>query len=657
MKSYDVIVVGSGHAGVEAAYAAARLGCRVLIVTVRWDCTAHMSCNPSIGGLGKGHIVKELDVLGGVMARAADASCIQFKKLNRSKGPAVRGSRAQCDKVQYSLYVQQFLSAQLARSQSLASLFDFDPACLRISYLSTEVKSLIFKKNYCQGVITDKGDKIYARAVVLTTGTFMKARMHVGERVQAGGRAGEKATEGLSDQLKSLGFSVYRLKTGTPPRLKKSSIDFSVLSPQAGDKVFQPFSFFSLSSQRLPKKLCYLAYTNRKTHELIYKNLNKSPLYTGAIQARGPRYCPSVEDKITCFPDKTQHQSFLEPETVNGESIYLQGLSTSLPVEVQLAFLRTIKGLSHVEILRPGYAVEYDFFDPQQLFSTLETKPFKALFFAGQINGSSGYEEAAGQGLIAGINAACLVKNKEPLILKRQDAYIGVLIDDLTTKGTKEPYRMLTSRAEYRLLLREDNAIERLFDISEKYQLLNDQQLKLLSKQLNQRKKLAQILETTQLVPSRKTQYELQTMKTTILSKPQSLKNILCRPEISWLQISQFLNKRMSSSAPFSFSRDTWESVEIRCKYEGYIQRQTQLLAKNRQMEDLLILGIDYDQVKGLSREALEKLKQVQPRTLASAGRISGMPPVAIQAILIYLKTNQNHSFLGSKKLSKNQRI
>lgn len=655
MKPYDVIVVGSGHAGVEAAYAAARLGCRVLIATVRWDCTAHMSCNPSIGGLGKGHIVKELDILGGLMARAADAACIQFKKLNRSKGPAVRGSRAQCDKMQYSLYVQQFLSAQSAGSQKLISSFDLDPACLCISHLSAEVKKLIFEKNCCRGIITEKGDKIFARSVVLTTGTFMKARMHVGERVQSGGRDGEKATEGLSDQLKSLGFSVYRLKTGTPPRLKKNSIDFSALSPQAGDKIFQPFSFFSLSSPRLPKKLCYLAYTNEKTHEVIYKNLKKSPLYTGAIQARGPRYCPSVEDKITYFPDKIQHQSFLEPETINGESIYLQGLSTSLPADIQLTFLKTIKGLSHVEILRPGYAVEYDFFDPLQLFSTLETKIFKGLFFAGQINGSSGYEEAAGQGLVAGVNAACLVKNKEPLVLKRQDAYIGVLIDDLTTKGTKEPYRMLTSRAEHRLLLREDNAIERLFDISEKYQLLNNKQLKLLSKQLNQREKLAQILGKIQLVPSKNTQCTLQTMKTAILSKPQSLKNILCRPEISWLQIKQLLNETIDS--PLSFSQDAWESVEIRCKYEGYIQRQQQLIAKNRQMEDLLILNVDYDQIRGLSREALEKLKQIRPRTLASASRISGMPPVAIQAILIYLKTKQNRSVLEGKKLLKNQWI
>ena len=651
MQAYDVVVVGSGHAGVEAAYAAARMGCSVLVATVRWDHTAYMSCNPSIGGLGKGHIVKEIDILGGLMPRAADAACIQFKRLNRSKGPAVRGSRAQCDKSRYSSYICQFLSAK-DQGYKLVNPYDLDSACQRISYISTEIKSLIFKKGYCRGVLTNSGDKIYAKAVILTTGTFMKARIHMGQNIWSGGRAGDKATEGLSDQLRSLGLSVYRLKTGTPPRLKKNSIDFSVLSPQVGDKRFWPFSFFSLASFRLSQQLCYLAYTNEDTHNIIYKNLSKSPLYTGAIQSRGPRYCPSVEDKITYFPDKKEHQSFLEPETSHGDSIYLQGLSTSLPEEVQRAFLRTIKGLNKVEILRPGYAVEYDFFDPLQIFSTLETKAFKGLFFAGQINGSSGYEEAAGQGLIAGINAACLVKEKEALILKRDQAYIGVLIDDLTTKGTKEPYRMLTSRAEYRLLLREDNVAERLFHISEKYHLLNSDQKRKIAMHLDQREKLKNRLSEIQLVPNPSTQKQLQAIQTPILSKPQSLKNILCRPEISWRHIKEFLQE----SKFHSYFDSTWEAVEISFKYEGYIQRQSQLVLKNRQMEDLPIVGIDYDQVKGLSREALEKLKQIQPRTLAAATRISGMPPVAIQAILIYLKMRENLSNLALKK-TKNLRI
>jgi tRNA uridine 5-carboxymethylaminomethyl modification enzyme len=630
MKKFDVIVVGSGHAGVEAAYAAARRGCSVLMVTVDWERTAHMSCNPSIGGLGKGHIVKEIDILGGLMGRAADATCIQFKLLNSSKGPAVRGSRAQCDKGLYSGFIKDYLSS-----------------VENISFLSAEVKALAFEQNRCTGIITDKEENISAQVVVLTTGTFMKGMMHIGSHRKSGGRMGEKATQGLSDQLETLGFSVYRLKTGTPPRLKKSSIDFSATLPQKGDETFRPFSFFSRPFLSLPQIECYLTYTNERTHEIIRKNLKLSALYSGAIKSTGPRYCPSVEDKIIRFADKDRHQSFLEPETLQGSSIYLQGLSTSLPAEVQLDFLRTIKGLEQVEILKPGYAVEYDFLDPLNLFPTLETKLFENLFFAGQINGSSGYEEAAGQGLVAGVNAASKAKGLAPFILKRHEAYIGVLIDDLVTKGTKEPYRMLTSRAEHRLVLREDNVIERLFHLSSEHQLLSFTKLALLEKELKQRKTLQAFLETNQVIPSEQTQRLFAKMKISSLSKPQSLKKFFCRPEVNWQKMrtvvleNESLKSRMENiSANLDINNEKiWEAVEIRCKYEGYIQRQNQFIAQNQRMENIRLPELDYDQVRGLSLEAVEKLKEVQPRTLAQASRISGIPPAAIQALLIHLKT------------------
>lgn len=628
MKEFDVIVVGSGHAGVEAAYAAARRNCSVLMITVDWDRTAHMSCNPSIGGLGKGHIVKELDILGGLMARAADVTCIQFKLLNSSKGPAVRGSRAQCDKLLYSRFVKNYLSS-----------------VKNISSLSAEVKTLIFEKNKCRGVVIDKGERILAQAVILTTGTFMKGMMHVGSQKKSGGRVGEKATEGLSDQLKTLGFPVYRLKTGTPPRLKKDSINFSALLPQKGDEKFKPFSFFSVSSLSLPQIDCYLTYTNEGTHEIIRRNLKRSALYSGAIQGTGPRYCPSVEDKVIRFSDKDRHQSFLEPETLTGDSIYLQGLSTSLPAEVQLEFLRTIKGLEEVEILKPGYAVEYDFLDPQTLFPTLETKLFENLFFAGQINGSSGYEEAAGQGLVAGINAVSKIKNLAPFILGRHEAYIGVLIDDLVTKGTKEPYRMLTSRAEHRLVLREDNAIERLFHLSLEHQLLSSDRLALLEKELKNRESLQSFLETNQIIPNEQTIKVLNKLGAPLLNKAQSLKKFFCRPEINWQKMQTVIlkNALLSSrlkqtSLAFVNNETTWEAVEVRCKYEGYIQRQNQFISQNQKMENIKLPELDYDQIKGLSLEALEKLKKIQPQTLAQASRISGMPSAAIQALLIHLK-------------------
>ena len=626
----DVIVVGSGHAGVEAAYAAARLKLRVLVVTMDFEKTAFMSCNPSIGGVAKGHIVKEIDVLGGIMPRGADLSCIQYKRLNASKGPAVRGTRMQCDKDQYSFCVRTYLSKVPG-----------------VSYLSEEVESLIIEKNKCLGVVTCSGRNIKSRAVILTTGTFMRALLHFGSLKKQGGRMGEQGTCGLSLQLKSLGVKPYRLKTGTPPRLKKKSIDFEQLVPQSGDKHFKPFSFFSSLEQNLLQKLCHLTYTNERTHNIIRENLHLSPLYRGEIKGAGPRYCPSIEDKIIRFSDKDRHQSFLEPETLDGESIYLQGLSTSLPVDVQYKFLRTIKGLENVNILRPGYAVEYDFFDPQQLWPTLETKALNNLFFAGQINGSSGYEEAAGMGIVAGINAASSLKGWEPLVLKRSESYIGVLIDDLTTKGTKEPYRMLTSRAEYRLHLREDNVLERLFKISKKYRLLTDEKEKMLEKELEQRETLLDQSEKTYLSCKRKSAIDTSSVPKSILDLPQDvfktkkLKQLLSRPDFSVFVVGQIMDDQQRRDFFNIYSPSAWEAVETRIKYTGYIRRQEQLIRKNREMEEIRIDEINFNKVQGLSLEALEKLNQLKPKTLGQASRISGINPSALQAVLIHIKSKE----------------
>lgn len=617
---FDVIVVGAGHAGIEACLAAARMGCNTLMMTLNLDHIGQMSCNPAIGGIGKGHLVKEIDALGGEMARAIDETGIQFRILNTKKGPAVRASRAQADKALYRMRMKRVLEN-----------------CPGLTLRQGSVEALIVEDGRIKGVESQIGERFYGHKVILTTGTFLKGLIHIGDRNYSAGRAGDFAVHGLSESLVSLGFKVGRLKTGTCPRLDSRTIDYSELVVQEGDQPPQPFSFSSrgVAQRQVP---CHITYTNTRTHEIIRGAIHRSPMYSGVIKSRGPRYCPSIEDKIYRFADKDRHQIFLEPEGLDTVEVYPNGLSTSLPLDVQVEMVRSIKGLEHAEIMRHGYAIEYDYFEPTQLFPSLETKLVKGLYHAGQINGTTGYEEAAAQGIMAGINAGLSLRGAEPLVFSRDQAYIGVLIDDLVTKGTdSEPYRMFTSRAEYRLLLREDNADLRLSETGHRIGLAGEAEYQRFKEKKSAIDELVGYLDSNQLIPDSETNSRLEAIGKTPLKNTTKLSQILRRPEISLSDI------RVIFPEIVKYSRDVDSQVEVQIKYEGYVNRQNDIVERFQKMEDVrLPEDIDYSQISGISREVCEKLSRIQPRSLGQASRISGITPAAITLLSFYLKKRKS---------------
>lgn len=591
MYDYDAIVIGGGHAGIEACLATSRMGFKTLLITQSLDAIGRLSCNPAIGGLAKGNLVREIDALGGEMARLIDNTMIQFRILNRRRGPAVQAYRAQADKFSYSRLAKETLE----REGNLELFMD-------------TVVDIIAEEDRAVGVLTERGWKIYSKVVVLTTGTFMSGKIFIGEYEHQSGRLGEEAALGLGDALREKGFHVGRMKTGTPARVKKSSLDFSKLEIQHGDEDMRPFSFLSGKVTR-PSLECYITYTNEKTHEIIRNNIHRSPLYGGKIVGKGPRYCPSIEDKVVRFPDRERHQIFVEPEGVGTEEMYLNGLSSSLPESVQHEFIRTLPGLESAVIMRPAYAVEYDYLDPLDLYPSLESKILKNLFIAGQTNGTSGYEEAAAQGIMAGINAALRLEGKEPFVLKRSDAYIGVLIDDLTTKGTKEPYRMFTSRAEYRLILRNDNADSRLTPLSP---LVKEERRMALER------KLSDMEEIRELLKERK-------------ERGKNGLDLLREPDVTI--------ESLSIPALERFSSEEKEEVELDLKYEGYLKRQEREIARFEKSESVAIPeDFDYDSVDGLSQESREKFKAIRPRNVGQAGRISGVRVSDIAVLQVALR-------------------
>jgi tRNA uridine 5-carboxymethylaminomethyl modification enzyme len=618
--SYDVIVIGAGHAGCEAALASARIGCRTLLITLNIDYVALMPCNPAVGGPGKSHLVREIDALGGEMGLATDQTYLQMRMLNTAKGPAVRALRAQVDKADYMRVMLRTLQNQpnLDLKQGTA-------------------EKVIVKGGRATGVVTRTGARFTAAAVVLTTGTYLRGRIIVGDVTYPGGPNGQLAPGELAACLKDLGFELARFKTGTPPRIDRHSVDFDNLTPQPGD---EPPLFFSYLSPRAPRTQlpCWLAYTNEQTHALVRSNLHRSPLFSGIIEGVGPRYCPSFEDKVMRFPDRRRHQVFLEPEGRSTDEIYVQGMNTSLPEDVQVAVLRSMQGLEQVQIIRVGYAIEYDSLVPAQLDPSLQTKNIHGLFTAGQINGTSGYEEAAAQGIIAGINAAQQVLGKEPLVLKRSQAYIGVMIDDLVTSGIREPYRILTSRAEYRLLLRQDNADLRLTELGRQAGLVNDERYRIFQAKLVRLDEENHWLEETLVRPAPEVQDWLEKKNSARLREAIRLKDLLKRPEIS---CSGLVGLAAASGQPGhqDLPEEIAEQLEIQVRFAGYLEKQESHVARMEKQENKrLPTGLDYLQVRGLSREAQEKLSKVQPLTLGQAARVPGVTPADVSVLWVYLE-------------------
>ena len=614
--THNVIVIGGGHAGCEAALASARMGKKTLLLTANIDTIGVMSCNPSIGGVGKGHIVREIDALGGEMAKAADASAIQYRTLNTRKGAAVRATRIQADRQVYRAHMRRALEE-----------------CENLDIKQRMIDGFIVSSGRVAGVATGLGEKFFADSVVVTPGTFPRGLVHVGNERFSSGRAGEGAAQAISKSFKDLGLEVGRLKTGTPPRFDGRTIRWDALTEQRGDENPRPFSF---SNDRAPLEQmpCHITHTNEKTHEVIRKNLSRSPLYSGVISGVGPRYCPSVEDKVVKFPDRDRHQVFLEPEGRNTYEIYPNGISTSLPLDVQTEMARTIEGLERVEIMRPGYAVEYDFINPTQLSASLECKNVRGLFFAGQVNGTTGYEEAAGQGIVAGVNAALYSGGGEPFVLERSDAYIGIMIDDLVTRGVDEPYRMFTSRAEYRLILREDNADLRLMERGRAAGLISDERYAALARKRDALRGEIERLENTRHTPGGAADGALLRMGLAGLKKPQSLAEILRRPGVTYAELALFdpPGARLAGS-------DIAAQAEMEVKYSGYVKMQAEQVGRFKRFERMAIPdAFDYGKVPGLSKEIVQKLSSARPRSLGQAGRVSGVTPAAVSVLMLHLR-------------------
>jgi tRNA uridine 5-carboxymethylaminomethyl modification enzyme len=616
-EQFDVIVVGGGHAGTEAATAAARMGMKTMLLTHNIDTLGHMSCNPAIGGIGKGHLVKEVDALGGVMAHAIDHAGIQFRTLNSSKGPAVRATRAQADRLLYKQVIRSLL-------ENYPNLTLFQQAC----------DDLILDGDRVCGVITQAGIRILAKTVVLTAGTFLNGLIHIGMENHRGGRAGDPASISLAERLRELPLRIGRLKTGTPPRIDGRSVNFDLLQQQPGDTPVPVFSFLGKAEQHPRQVPCFITHTNERTHDVIRQNLHRSPMYAGVIEGIGPRYCPSIEDKVMRFADKNAHQIFIEPESLSSHELYPNGVSTSLPFDVQVQIIRSMTGFENAHIVRPGYAIEYDYFDPRDLKSNMENKHLQNLFFAGQINGTTGYEEAAAQGLLAGINAALRAQDKDTWSPRRDQAYLGVMMDDLSTLGTKEPYRMFTSRAEYRLLLREDNADLRLTAIGRELGLVDDARWSFFNEKLEQMAVEQQRLRTTWVSPLSTSAAGINGIMNAPLAREHSLEELLRRPEVTYDALMS-----IPELGPGILNDQAAEQVEIQVKYAGYIDRQQDEIDKQLRNENTLLpQDLDYAEVSGLSNEVKIKLNDAKPETIGQAGRISGITPAAISILLVHLK-------------------